>query len=140
MYRRVVFVSIIPLCSTLKATRASLGCVLAMTSVLYYREENPFRREFTNVIAYVAQMAIFVTYYAALSIETGVMVDFGLSDLGMGIFLVVTNLSVFILMMHISMLRLKEEKRKQAVKVANVRKFPDMNKPHCVPYYLSMTN
>jgi len=94
IYRRVVFVSVIPLVSVNKATRASLGCVLAVLSMLYYREEKPFRTTFTNLIAYIAQAAILMTFYAALSIETGVMIDFGLKDFGMGLFLAISNLCV----------------------------------------------
>lgn len=39
MYRRIAFVGILPLTSPLSATRASLGCVLAIASIAYYREE-----------------------------------------------------------------------------------------------------
>eukprot|EP00615_Pteridomonas_danica_P006003 CAMPEP_0114330758 /NCGR_PEP_ID=MMETSP0101-20121206/1966_1 /TAXON_ID=38822 ORGANISM="Pteridomonas danica, Strain PT" /NCGR_SAMPLE_ID=MMETSP0101 /ASSEMBLY_ACC=CAM_ASM_000211 /LENGTH=748 /DNA_ID=CAMNT_0001460879 /DNA_START=458 /DNA_END=2704 /DNA_ORIENTATION=+ len=88
-------------------------------SILYYREENPFRREFTNVIAYVAQAAILITFYSALSIETGIMVDFGLSDLGMGIFLVLVNISVFGLLLHVSLQRLRAEQKRNALKHAH---------------------
>jgi len=34
-----MFVGILPLTSPISATRASLGCVLAIASVAYYREE-----------------------------------------------------------------------------------------------------
>jgi hypothetical protein len=120
MYRRIVFVSIIPLTSNVKATRASLGCVLGVVSMLYYREENPFRRDFTNIIAYVAQAAIFMTYYAALSIESDTMISFGMSDLGVGIFLVIINLSVMGLLLLVSYQRLEEETRRKALKQAKV--------------------
>jgi hypothetical protein len=120
MYRRIVFVSIIPLASNVKATRASLGCVLGVSSMLYYREVNPFRRDFTNIIAYVAQAAIFMTYYAALSIESGVMIGFGLTDLGMGIFLVLMNLTVFSLLLFVSYHRLLEEQKLKAIREAKV--------------------
>jgi hypothetical protein len=120
MYRRIVFVSIIPLTSNVKATRASLGCLLGVVSMLYYREENPFRRDFTNIIAYVAQAAIFVTFYAALSIETGIMIDFGLSNLGMGIFLVLINLAVFGLLLHLSFQRLHQKEQLKAEQQAKV--------------------
>jgi hypothetical protein len=74
MYRRVVFIGVIPLTSTNTATRASLGLILAVASVAYFREEQPYRVPFTNVIAYAAQFVILVTFYAALSIDTGVSV------------------------------------------------------------------
>lgn len=46
--------------------------MLAVFSVAYFREERPFRVKLTNVIAYAAQFVILVTFYAALSIDTGV--------------------------------------------------------------------
>jgi hypothetical protein len=120
MYRRILFVSIIPLSSNIKATRASLGCILGVLSMIYFRAENPFRREFNNIIAYVAQTAIFITFYAALSIETGVMIDFGLSAAGMGIFLVITNISVFALMLYYAVIRLQAETEEQNQRHAKV--------------------
>ena len=86
---------VVPLCSPLPATRASLGVVLGIMSLAYFIEEKPYRVEATNFLAVVAQYAILITYYAALAIETGVMVNFGLEDLGMGIFLCLVNLLVF---------------------------------------------
>lgn len=97
MYRRMVFVSVIPLVSSESATRASFGAILAIASMMYYREEQPFKTGFTNFIAYVAQACILLTFYAALAIETGVMVDFGLKDAGMGIFLALCTSSIFFL-------------------------------------------
>ena len=47
----MVFVSAIPLSSPEPATRASLGCVLAIASMVFYREVAPFTTEFTNFIA-----------------------------------------------------------------------------------------
>jgi len=96
MYRRMVFVSAIPLSSPEPATRASLGCVLAIASMVFYREVAPFTTEFTNFIAYVAQLVIFLTFYAALGIETGVMMDFGLKDVGMGVFLMLSCGSIMV--------------------------------------------
>jgi hypothetical protein len=81
MYRRVCFIGVLPLTSPVSATRASLGCILAIGSVAYFREKQPYRVAFTNFIAHAAQFVILLTYYAALSIDTGVMVDFGLQVL-----------------------------------------------------------
>jgi hypothetical protein len=58
MYRRIIFIGIVPLISPNPATRASFGCILAIVSVAYFREEQPYRVEFTNVIAHVAQVCI----------------------------------------------------------------------------------
>ena len=55
MYRRIVICGVVPLCSTVNATRASLGVVLAIASLMYFREEAPYRMRFVNAIANVAQ-------------------------------------------------------------------------------------
>lgn len=60
MYRRVLFVGILPLVSPITATRASMGCVLAIASVAYYREERPYRVKFTNFIAHMAQVGGYI--------------------------------------------------------------------------------
>eukprot|EP00615_Pteridomonas_danica_P006247 CAMPEP_0114341470 /NCGR_PEP_ID=MMETSP0101-20121206/9069_1 /TAXON_ID=38822 ORGANISM="Pteridomonas danica, Strain PT" /NCGR_SAMPLE_ID=MMETSP0101 /ASSEMBLY_ACC=CAM_ASM_000211 /LENGTH=693 /DNA_ID=CAMNT_0001475085 /DNA_START=3333 /DNA_END=5414 /DNA_ORIENTATION=+ len=84
-----------------------------MASVAYFREERPYRYRFTNFIAYVAQVAILITFYAALSIETGVMMDFGLGGLGMGLFLVLTNLVIFGLLLFLAYQRFKRERKQR---------------------------
>jgi hypothetical protein len=56
MYRRIIFIGVIPLVSANTATRASIACILAIVSVAYFREEQPYRVDFTNMIAYVAQV------------------------------------------------------------------------------------
>jgi hypothetical protein len=56
MYRRIIFIGILPLISPRPAIRSSFGCVLAIVSVAYFREEQPYRVDFTNVIAHIAQV------------------------------------------------------------------------------------
>jgi hypothetical protein len=56
MYRRIIFIGIVPLISPNAATRASFACILAIVSVAYFREEQPYRVDFTNFIAHVAQV------------------------------------------------------------------------------------
>mmetsp|Transcript_10257 Transcript_10257/g.13387 ORF Transcript_10257/g.13387 Transcript_10257/m.13387 type:complete len:593 (+) Transcript_10257:165-1943(+) len=112
MYRRVLFVGILPLVSPITATRASMGCVLAIASVAYYREERPYRVKYTNFISHMAQFVILITFYGALSIDTGVMMDFGLKDLGMGLFLVMTNITIFGLCVWLGYVRYLRDRRK----------------------------
>jgi hypothetical protein len=59
MYRRIVFIGILPLTSRNPAVRASLGCILAIASYVFIRENNPYRVGFTNFIAYIAQVCVF---------------------------------------------------------------------------------
>jgi len=56
MYRRIVFIGILPLVSPRPEIRASFGLVLSILSVAYFREEKPYRVQFTNVIAHIAQV------------------------------------------------------------------------------------
>jgi hypothetical protein len=56
MYRRIIFVGVLPLVSSVAATRASFGCILSIISLVYFREEAPYRFESTNALAYVAQV------------------------------------------------------------------------------------
>jgi hypothetical protein len=59
MYRRIVFIGIVPLISPNPSTRASFGLLLAIISVAYFREEQPYRVDFTNTIAHIAQVIYF---------------------------------------------------------------------------------
>jgi hypothetical protein len=56
MYRRIVFIGILPLVSSVSATRASFGCLLAIISAVMFREEQPYWLKSTNLVAYVAQV------------------------------------------------------------------------------------
>jgi hypothetical protein len=58
MYRRIAFIGLLPLASTKSSTRASLGCVLAVFSVILFRELNPYKAIFANAIAYLAQVYV----------------------------------------------------------------------------------
>jgi hypothetical protein len=58
------------------------------------------------------QFTILITFYGALSIDTGVMMDFGLQDLGMGLFLVMTNISIFGLCIWLGYVRFERDRKK----------------------------
>jgi hypothetical protein len=58
MYRRIVFIGVLPLVSSVSATRASFGCLLAIMSLVYFREEEPYWLKSTNLLAYVAQVSL----------------------------------------------------------------------------------
>jgi hypothetical protein len=118
MYRRMVFVSAVPLVSSAPAKRASLGCVLAIASLVFYRESSPFNTKFINLIAYVAQLAIFLTFYAALCIETGKMIDFGLKDTGMGLFLMGICGTILLMTIGFGVLTIRADRKERAALVA----------------------
>jgi len=118
MYRRIIFIGIIPLVSPRSTTRASFGCILAIFSVAYFREEQPYRVDFTNVIAHIAQYAILVTFYAALSIETDTLMTFGLEGYKLGLFLIFFNLTIFGLVVKLAYSRYKKEQNKKSWRMA----------------------
>ena len=122
IYRRMVFVGILPLVSPQASMRASMGVLLAIMSVSYYREEAPFRVPFTNVIALVAQYVILIVYYVGLSLATGLVVDFGLKDAGLGLFLVAVNLSVVGLALGLGAQRLRRERAAEAAQLARANR------------------
>lgn len=57
MYRRVVFISVLPLIRGGGQQRAVVGTLLAMGSSVLYREKQPFRRLSTNILVYIAQVS-----------------------------------------------------------------------------------
>jgi hypothetical protein len=64
MMRRIVFIGILPLVSPDPATRASFGLLLGILGSVYFSTHEPYRADFTNVIAYIAQ--VFVIYITCL--------------------------------------------------------------------------
>lgn len=92
---------------------------------MYFREERPYREKQVNFIAYVAQFAILVTFYAALSIDTNVMMDFGLKDLGMGLFLCAVTLSVLGLAAALGVNRVRRHSREERIKQSKAAKVED---------------
>jgi hypothetical protein len=56
MYRRIVLIGLLPLSSSRPSMRASLGFVLAVFSVILFRELKPYRDKFVNFLAYIAQV------------------------------------------------------------------------------------
>jgi hypothetical protein len=114
----MVFVSAVPLVSPSPAKRASLGCVLAIVSLVFYREVSPFNTKFTNLLAYMAQLVIFLTFYAALSIETGQMIDFGLDDFGMGLFLLGMCCAILVFTVVFGIISVRADRLERAALVA----------------------
>jgi len=116
MYRRIIFIGILPLISPRPAIRSSFGCVLAILSVAYFREEQPYRVDFTNVIAHMAQFSILITFYSALSIASGAVVNFGLEGYRLGVFLIILNLVVLILSFWFAWSRFRKQHDEQIFK------------------------
>jgi hypothetical protein len=69
------------------------------------------------------QFTILITFYGALSIDTGVMMDFGLQDLGMGLFLVMTNITIFCLCIYLGYVRFERDRNKIKMRRGKVMKY-----------------
>jgi len=91
MYRRIIFMAIIPLTSNNAVTRAYIGAALSMASMIYFRESYPFNVEFTNVLATVSQYQILFVYVAALFVQTGAVTKVGISEFYFGLVLLFAN-------------------------------------------------
>jgi len=103
IYRRVVFIGCLPLVSARSDRRAAIGVFLAIISIALYRETQPFIRQSTNLIVYVAQYAILTTFGAALAID--VQLDSGLNDFIFGVLLCFVNVVVIFLALYLSAMR-----------------------------------
>jgi hypothetical protein len=91
LYRRILFIAVLPLLSTHYSIRASFGCLLALICIYIMREIQPYREEFANTLAYVSQFVVFITYHAALSVETSSQMNFLFSGENLGVWLIVVN-------------------------------------------------
>jgi hypothetical protein len=52
LYRRILFVGVLPLLSSKTRRKAAIGFMFALCSAFFYREVEPFRKQGTNILAY----------------------------------------------------------------------------------------
>ena len=107
IYRRVLFVGLVPLVSSVSSRRAAFGLFAAICSAVCFREIEPFRRHTNNVLSHVAQYVIMLNYGAALCISTGVSDN--LNPLVFGLILVAVNLIVVGLALYLGAMRYNKE-------------------------------
>ena len=62
MYRRILFVGILPLIARENLMRGAVGLGFSLVSMILYREILPYRVETTNTLAYAAQVVVLLTY------------------------------------------------------------------------------
>jgi len=55
MYRRILFVGVLPLLTEKSSRRAAFGVLFSIMSAICYRELEPFEQSFNNVLVHVAQ-------------------------------------------------------------------------------------
>ena len=72
MLLRVVFCGVISTVTKSTLQRGMIGQMLSLVSLMVYREVMPFRVGFASIIVHVAQLVLFLTFSAAVVIETGV--------------------------------------------------------------------
>lgn len=123
-YRRILFIGILPLLSADTSRKAALGVFFSLCSMTFFREMEPFHRRTNSVLAFVAQYGVFLTFSAALVIDTSL--GDGLNQLLFGGILVLVNITVFALAVvlsaqryHADMLRAKRKREKYANKLEN---------------------
>ena len=94
IYRRIVFISILPFLGK-GAGRAGIGCLIALISVIVYREGCPYQEGSTNVLATTAQYQILATFLGALVIEMAKLGGtFTIDNFMLGVILCAANVLV----------------------------------------------
>lgn len=102
-YRRIIIVGTLPLMSTQTTKRAVLGMLLSLVSLALYREMQPFNRKSTNLVAYVAQYAVLITFGSALVLEVEIFQ--GLNSWALGSLLCIVNLVIITMVLRMSLVR-----------------------------------
>mmetsp|Transcript_16416 Transcript_16416/g.19416 ORF Transcript_16416/g.19416 Transcript_16416/m.19416 type:complete len:253 (+) Transcript_16416:141-899(+) len=97
MYRRILFIAIIPLLASQSAIRAALGCAISMVCASLLREISPFIRDATNLLLNLAQYQILVTYFGAFIIITNTLEILNFSELGLGVFLLCCDFIIIVM-------------------------------------------
>jgi len=118
LYRRIMFIAIIPLCGQNPIVKGYIGACLSICSMIYYREISPYRFAFTNVLATVAQYQILIIYLSALLMQTGAMSTLGLSAGTLGSIMLCTNLMILIGAGYIAYRNDKEQERLKLIREA----------------------
>jgi len=103
LYRRIIFISVLPIVSQRSLTKAYLGCVLSLFSTIYFREAMPYREHFTNLIAIVAQYIILLDFLGALLVSGLSSIGRSTMNVSFGIVLVCLNLIIIIIAIYLSL-------------------------------------
>lgn len=120
MFRRILFISIIPLLS--KQYRSTFSCLITFLFIYVFRERQPFREEFSNSLAYLSQFSILLTFHAALSIETSTEWNYFFKNQSLGLWLIFINLLPFILTIWWAIISTKKEYQYQVNRLLKVKK------------------
>jgi hypothetical protein len=110
IYRRMIFISFLPLLGTQGAVRTTVGCLIAIISIAFVREAAPFIRSATNLLMNIASYQIFLDFFGAFIIITGALDDLSLSDTTLGTLLFSVNFIILVLCAVWGLARLKRER------------------------------
>jgi hypothetical protein len=100
-------VGAIPFVSKRDDKRGGFGIMLALVSIILYREKQPYRKKFMNSIMVSAQYTILLTFLAAVAILTDM--NRGLSDLVFGTVMFFINVAVLGLVLYLAYCNYKKE-------------------------------
>jgi hypothetical protein len=114
MFRRVLFVGLIPLMSPSTLRRGILGVLFSLISLVVYHELIPFRIPFTNTLAYIAQLVIFLTYAGSHVLETKIAKN--MDDFVFGVLLCLVNFVVVVVSLGVSSFRAMDDQKKVKTK------------------------
>ena len=111
MYRRVMFVSVLPLISADAARCAAAGVFLALMSTFVYRELSPFLDGNVNILAVIAQYTVLLTYGSVLALKSDLSKN--VDPLTLAIGLLATNTVVLVVALGLSVSRHMRDERTQ---------------------------
>jgi hypothetical protein len=106
-FRRIIFVGAIPFVAKRDDKRGGIGIMLALISIIMYREKQPYRKKIMNSIIVSAQYTILLTFIAAVAILTDM--NRGLSDLVFGTLMFFINVAVLGLVLYLAYRNYKKE-------------------------------
>lgn len=104
-------------------TRAYAGSALALISCVYFREMLPFKEDFTNTLAVIAQYSVLAAFLAALTLATGFFTPKGTGGFWVGCMLVAANALIVGIAVFIGYRKyLEKEAKKKAEEEARLIK------------------
>mmetsp|Transcript_43092 Transcript_43092/g.55361 ORF Transcript_43092/g.55361 Transcript_43092/m.55361 type:complete len:331 (-) Transcript_43092:1387-2379(-) len=96
IYRRIAFTGVLPLLFRDNSLVAYSGWILAFISVVFFREELPYRVEFINFVVVCCQYVIMLVFIGALILETDSLETLNMNDFTLGVVLLLSNMFVFL--------------------------------------------
>ena len=122
MYRRIMFIGLLPLMGQKSSRKATFGLLMALCSLIVFREVEPYRKSSTNMLASSAQVMLVLTFSFALTLETNFIGSHS-NGFAFGVMLVIINMSAFVVFAYLLVLRARREeaeRRKNQIRPAKI--------------------